>query len=106
MSVPDWWQFLLLFGGAFRTFRLIAEDTILDGPRARLLGYKGWVDGQPLPKTYRAKWGEFITCPWCAGFHIGVIFWICWLIWPTATLFVCVPLAVNAAVGMVAKLDN
>lgn len=72
MNVPDWWEFVLLFAAAWRTFQLIARDDILDRPRAWALGYTGWQGGKaPPPPTFRAKWSEFITCPYCAGFWIS-----------------------------------
>lgn len=102
-NIPDWWQFLLLALAAFRVYRLIAEDTILDGPRAWLLRYRGWDGNGPAPKGYRAKWGEFITCPWCCGAHLSWIIWVLWLIWPHATTMVAVPFALSAVVALVAK---
>ena len=99
--VPDWWQFALLSAAAFRVFRLLSEDTILDRPRAWLLGYTGWQEGQKLPDSYRTKWGEFVTCRWCLGFHCSIAFWVAWLIWPHATTVVAVPLAVSTALAFV-----
>ena len=74
MDYPEWWQFLLLALAAFRVWRLIAEDTILDGPRqwALGLGYR-WADGDPIPEKYREHWGIFLLCPWCSGFWISGI---------------------------------
>lgn len=88
-AVPSWWPFLLLALAAFRTWRLLAEDTILDGPRARLV--------QRMPKGE-----EFVTCPWCAGFWIALAWWLAWEAWPHGTLVAAVPLAISAIVGVVA----
>lgn len=106
MSIPDWWQAILLVAAAFRVYRLLAQDTILDGPRSRLLRYHGWQEGTPLPDGFRIKWGEFLTCPWCSGFWISLSWWGAWQLWPHATVVVAVPLAVSAAVGLVAQLDT
>ena len=103
MNIPSWWQFLLLALAAFRLFRLLSEDTILDRPRAWLLGYQGWTEGEKLPATYRAKWGEWITCPWCSGAWISGVWWVAWLLWPHATVVVAVPLAVSAVLALVSK---
>ena len=106
MKIPDWYTLALLAFAAFRTFRLIAEDDILDRPRAWLLRYRGWDGTGPPPKGYRAKWGEFVTCPWCAGFHLSVILWLLWLWQPTWTTGLCIPLALSALVGLIAKLSD
>lgn len=103
MSIPDWWTFLLLALAAFRVFRLVSEDTVFDRPRAYLLGYRGWQEGEKLPDTYRAKWGEWITCPWCAGFWVSLGFWVAWQMWPHATTVAAVPLAVSAVLALVSK---
>lgn len=89
MKVPDWWGFLLLALAAFRIFRLVAEDTILDRPRERLIRW--------MPKGE-----EFVTCPHCAGFWITVGWWACWQAWPHWTVVAAVPLALSAVVGLVA----
>ncbi len=94
-AVPTWWPFLLLALAAFRTWRLIAEDTILDPIRVRLL-----TRGEP--DEYRAKWVEFIRCPWCAGAWISVAWWLFWVWQPHWTLVVATPFAISAIVGLVA----
>ena len=95
MSVPNWWQFALLAAAGWRIFQLIARDDILDRPRAWALGYTGWKGGE-LPKTYRAKWSEFVTCPYCAGFWMVVCWWIAWQISEHWTLVFAVPWALSA----------
>jgi hypothetical protein len=100
VSVPSWWQFALLVAAAWRVFQLIARDDILDRPRARALGYPGWKEGDDLPESFRPKWSEFITCPYCAGFWIVVVWWIAWQITDHWTLVVAVPFALSA--GLVA----
>ena len=61
----------------FRIYRLIAEDTILDYPRRKLLRLaKEWEqEGDDPGDDYRAEWGIFITCPWCLGFWLSVVAW-------------------------------
>lgn len=108
-NIPSWWEFLLLALAAYRVFRLIAEDTILDGPRRRLVRIGDWQEGddeEDLPDEYREKWAAFITCPYCAGFWIAIVWWIAWLIWPHATVLVAVPWAISAAVAFFAKADE
>jgi hypothetical protein len=103
MKIPDWYTLALLAFAAFRTFRLIAEDDILDRPRAWLLRYRGWDGTGPPPKGYRVKWGEWITCPWCAGFWISILWWGAWQVWPHGTTVSAVPLAVSALLALIAK---
>lgn len=93
---PDWWEFLLMALAAYRTFRLIAWDTIADRPRA-------WVLGRVKKRGRDANyWYLFVTCPFCAGFWISLA-WVCafWLA-PYWTTVVAVPWAVSAFVALVA----
>lgn len=89
MSVPGWWAFLLLGLAAFRTWRLDAEDTILDRPRA-------WVIGR-FPKAE-----TFIGCPWCSGAWFAVAWWTFFEAWPHWTLVVAAPFALSAIVALIA----
>lgn len=102
----SWWAFLLLAGAAYRIYRLIGQDTILDGPRARLLRLGNWREGQRVPAGYRSKLGEFIVCPWCLGFWVVLCWWLAWRIWPHGTLIVAFPFALSTAVGLIAQLGN
>ena len=105
MNIPSWWGFVLLVLMVFRIYRLIAEDTILDTPRRKLLrlGDEWMQEGDKVPEDFREKWSLFITCPWCLGFWLSVIAWIAWLIFPTETLWFAVPWAISAVVALVAK---
>lgn len=107
-NIPGWWQFALLALAAYRTFRLIAEDTILERPRRAILRLDpGWEEeGDPTGPDYRAEWGFFITCPYCAGFWISLAWWGAWLLWPHATVLVAVPWAIGAVVAFFAKVDE
>ena len=107
-NIPGWWEFILLALAAYRIFRLIAEDTILDRPRRYLLRLdKNWQeDGDETGPDYREKWGLFITCPYCAGFWISVAWWVAWLLWPHATVLVAVPWAISAVLAFLAKTDE
>lgn len=76
---------------AYRLWHLVAEDTIIERPRAWLV-------------KRSAKLSDFITCPWCAGFWIS-----CGVVAVTAQL-VSVPLpalqaaAVSGLVGLIAEI--
>ena len=104
MSIPNWWEFLLLGLAAFRTWRLLAEDTILDTPRAWLVGLSGWTEGQRTPASYREGVAEFLTCPWCFGAWIAIGWWGLWQAFPHFTLVISVPFAISVVVGTVASV--
>lgn len=94
-SVPDWWSFVLLAFAAWRTFRLISEDTILDTPRDQLTSKLG------------EKSELFVVCPFCLGFWLSVGWWLAWVAWPHWTLVAATPWAISAVVGLVAaRLDT
>lgn len=104
MSVPNWYALALLAAAAWRTFQLLANDDILDRPRRKLLRIaKNWHPGQPANAEYREKWGVFLTCPYCAGFWLSLVWWGFWQWQPHWTLVVAVPLAVNAGLVALAK---
>lgn len=106
-DVPSWWELLLLALAAWRTFRLLAEDDILDTPRRKLLRLgKDWQPGSKPPDDYRFQLSEFITCPYCAGFWVAIAWWAAWLVWPHATTLLAVPLAINTVVIAATKLDT
>lgn len=76
-------------------------DTITSGARLRV-----W---DALERRYgadvAAEAADFTDCPWCLGFWISVGVWGSWRASPARTVRLAVPLAVSAAVGIVAKLD-
>ncbi len=90
-DVPTWYALALLAAAAFRTWWLLAQDTILDKPRERVV--------RALPKGE-----EWLLCPWCAGAWISVAWWLAWVAWPHWTLVVAVPFAISAVVGIVGSL--
>lgn len=100
MSIPSWWEFVLLGLGAFRIWKLIGDDTILDRPRdwflikaQRWWGNKGAIYVEKL-----------LECPWCAGFWVSLALWGLWQAWPHATLIGCGALAISALVGLLGHL--
>lgn len=108
MSVPSWWLFVLLALAAFRVYRLIGKDTILDRPRAWLLRLPvDWKEGDRVPKGYRDKLGTFLTCPWCAGFWISGVALTAYCIatdWFEWFSFLVVWFALSAVVALIEKV--
>jgi hypothetical protein len=98
VSVPDWYSAALLALAAWRVFHLIAFDDILDRPRRYITRLNGtWrQEGDATGEHYRAGLAAFLTCPFCLGFWVTVVVWVLWLVFPTETLWVAVPFALNA----------
>lgn len=108
-NVPNWWALLLLALAAWRTYRLLSEDTILEKPRRWVVNLdQDWDEntGEQPNDGYRLQLATFITCPYCAGFWISLTWWAAWLMWPHATLLASAPLAINAILIAAAKLDE
>jgi Protein of unknown function (DUF1360) len=110
--VPDWWAALLLAAAAFRVWRLLAYDSILDRPRAWVVGshvtgdrYLATSGREEIREVKRPKFAEFVQCPWCFGFWIALAWWAAWLAAPHWTLVAAAPFALSAAVGLLARLD-
>jgi hypothetical protein len=90
-QTPDWWTFALLMLAAYRLWRLLAFDVILNKIRDRI-----------VPDKSR----DFLECPYCAGAWIVICWWLAWIAWPHWTSIVAVPFALSAVVGVfAAKLD-
>lgn len=88
MNSPSWYAFLILGLAAWSTYHLLANDDILDRPRRWLLrlGSEWERDGDPVPDDYRLKWGQFLSCPYCAGFWIWIAWLTAWWIFDDAVL--------------------
>ena len=78
--VPSVYVFALLSLIAYRVWRLLAEDAILDKPRRKLvrLPYT-WDEGDAFPKNYREEWAIFFNCPWCLGAWVSLATYIGWM---------------------------
>ena len=87
--IPSVWVFVLLALAAWRTWHLVADDTILEPVRHQIF-------------VRRVKVFEFLTCPFCAGFWVAVAWWGAWLLWPHGTVVAAVPFALSAVVAVVA----
>lgn len=78
--IPPVFQFVLMFLVAYRVWRLLSEDDILERPRKWVVRLPlNWEEGDPIPKEYRAELAAFINCPWCLGFWVSGIVYAVWL---------------------------
>ena len=98
MSIPNWYETLLLGLAAYRVWRLLAEDVILDRPRAWVVGLSDWTAGQRTPASYREGLAEFITCPACAGFWCSLGWFGVFQLWEHGTVVAAVPFAISTIV--------
>ena len=95
MEIPAPYALVLLVLAAWRTWKLLGDDRILDRPRYWILDRFGG------DKTARGVyWGDFLTCPFCSGFWISLAWWGAWQVDHHWTEVVSVPLAVSAVVGL------
>ncbi len=108
MTTPDWWEAVLLALAAWRVYHLIAFDTILDGPRNLLCGLPwAWKDSDPVPRSYRARLGDFIQCPYCMGFHVSLAWWGAFQCSPKWSVILATPWAISAALVWIhARVDG
>ena len=108
MNIPDWYVLILLALASYRTWRLLAEDDILDRPRNALLRLdpKWRKEGDPTGSDYRETLGNFISCPWCLGFWIVIAWWAAWQIWEFGTEVVAVPMALSALVPLIERVTS
>lgn len=105
MTIPDWYQLLLLGAAAWRTFNLLGYDTIFDTPRNWLLGLPWrWKVGDEIPEKYKRHWALFITCPYCAGFWISVAWFVAFQISEFWTIWAAVAFVINTLVVAQAKV--
>lgn len=96
MKVPGWYELVLLALASYRVWRLLAEDTVLDRPRAWVVGLSGWQAGQRTPVTYRESLAEFLTCSSCFGFWVSVVWFASFQLWEHGTIVASVPFAISA----------
>jgi len=105
MNIPSWYEVVLLSLAAWRVFQLLAEDDILDRPRRYVtrLGDKWEKEGDPVPPGYRVGLANWLTCPYCFGAQVAIVWWIAWEIWPHETLVASVPFVLSTGVVGAAK---
>lgn len=93
MSVPGPWIVLLLLTAGWRTWTLMASDTILDGVRDRIF-FRYGPRGGKTPRNAKAL--TWLECPYCAGFWNVIVWYAAWQLWPHATAWVAALFALSA----------
>lgn len=96
---------LILVLAAFRLTRLVIKDSIFDSLREKIWNRYPPVDDQMRPNL---NIGYLITCPYCIGFWISLILYICYTIdlTYTVTMYAASVLALSAVVGWLARIDD
>lgn len=87
-------SFIILALGAYRMTHIITTDAIADG-------FRTWVWSKFPPMT---KIGYLITCNWCTGFWVSLLFVAGASILPQLTFVVSLVLAISAVVGLLSAL--
>jgi hypothetical protein len=82
---------VILALAGYRATHLVTTDAISDGFRSRI-----WSKFPPTTKI-----GYLITCNWCTGFWISLLFVAGYLILPQITLVVSLILAISALIGII-----
>lgn len=97
--IPEPYELILLALAAYRTWRLLAEDTLLDWPRRKILRLGNWrQEGDPYPQGYRETLGDFVGCPACLGFWVSLAWFVSWVLFPCQTLVVAAVAAISSLV--------
>lgn len=92
----DPFTFLLLTLGAFRLTRLVTTDAITEPLRQKI-----W--SKFPPNTFL---GYLITCNWCFGMYVAVLFTLGYFLVPVAMYVVSLVLSISAVIGLISnKLD-
>lgn len=86
--------FIILALAAYRLTHVITTDAIADG-------FREWVWSKYPPET---KIGYLITCNWCTGLWVSVLFVAGILLLPQMTFVVSLVLAISAAIGLLSAL--
>lgn len=93
MEFPDWYVLLLLGLAAWRTWCLLASDTILDRPRRYVTTKSRYLE-------------EFIECPFCLGFWVALAWWGAWQLWSHGTTIVAAAAATAALVPLIQRVAS
>lgn len=116
--IPSPWVAVVLALAAFRCTRLIGYEDFPPVLRLRrwVVGAKTATAGstnarmrvtnEPVEETTVYRWptlSKLLWCAYCLGFHVSVAIYLLWIWFPTATMYGAFPLALSAAVGLIAR---
>ena len=90
--IPGLLELVLMTLGAYRATRLIGWDTFPPVEAVRL---------RVASRSDLAA--ELLGCPFCLGWWVSLTVYVLWVAFPTVTVTACVPLAVSASVGLIAR---
>lgn len=85
---------VILSLAVFRVTRLLIEDTILEPLREKTIFKMHPTD---------SKIRELFTCPWCVGFWLSMMAVGMFYLWPAVILWLALPFAISAVVGLIAS---
>lgn len=106
MSTADLLGLLVLSLGAWRVWRILSTDVVLDWPRDRILGATQPLAGGPIHYT-RPRLAEFVGCPWCLGWWIALGAFAAWHWWSkTDSVLIAIPFALSTVIGLLTLLDD
>ncbi len=101
------WQFALVALAAWRTWHLLAWDTILEPIRSRIVPADSTEFAPALGyRVVRSNLADFVECPFCLGFWVALAWVAAFWIEPHWTVIVAVPFAVSAAVALVQHIAD
>lgn len=99
-----WFAFAVLSLAAWRTWRILSTDTILDAPRDWIL--KAHTVQPGVTKFGRPRLADFAGCAWCLGFWVTLAWFAAWHYWSHPhTVLIALPFAGSAVVGLLTQLD-
>lgn len=116
--IPSTWAGVVMALGVYRIVRLIGWDDLppilrarawLVGAQVQMQGSSNAVAGltgetPQMVWTYkRPVLAHFLQCAFCQGFWTSIVCYVAWATLGHWALYALVPLAISAAVGLIAK---
>ena len=78
----------------YRISKLLIEDVIFERPREAIF--------RRFPPE-STKTGYFFTCYWCTSMWVATLLTIGFILIPSVMLFICLPFAISAIVGILSE---
>lgn len=93
MSIPNWYELILLALAAWRVWWFLGQDTIIDRPRRYVTDKSEYLE-------------TLLECPYCAGFWVSLAWWGFWQAWPHGTLVAAAAVAITALVPIIERVSS